>query len=302
MLIQIILAIGISIIFTIIILSMIEKKIKIKIENEKNIQRSEIYKEQLKDIVNSDGNKEEIVESIDLLKKRFFEEFYPSQKKMDYSDLLEAFKRENNKEGAEFSELMLKSYYDPEEITNERIDSIARKFNLLIDENTKEIKKEQERSKVKQKISEKENSKEKIMKNKLHPLINELNKNTKIIYESLSILSKNTIFLEMTEEKLKSKSANQLIGRDKEAFNEVKTVLNLLNKNNSIINQIIREIYSYSEKEEREKIKNLIENWKNEKINILEKTKNPVELGILEQNLASEKFQILKKLIKKSSK
>ncbi len=89
-----------------------------------------------------------------------------------------------------------------------------------------------------------------------------------------------------------------LIKKDRESCIELKKNLDTLNEIIDLINDLVKEIYKSFDETNKNKIKDLIEDWKKEKVEILRKNKNLLQQSILEQNLTNKKFNMLKKIIK----
>jgi len=104
------LALVIIVAISVIIVTLIEKKLIKKIIKGKN-KRDIFYQEQFKAIDKTDIEKE--IKEINSIARNFFAEAFQINKK-DYTDLKDFFKKTKNKKAEDFSEIMIKILYAPE--------------------------------------------------------------------------------------------------------------------------------------------------------------------------------------------
>ncbi len=283
---HIVIAIVIVIIITILILSFLEKRAKRVLEERKAIKKSESYKEELERILDSKKDKKTKVENVNSLSQKFFKEFYNIENNVDYTELYEVFRDKRNLAGMKFSENMINLFYSPKEITNKDLEELERNFKKIVENNSKKIArmKVKERKGLIYKIplkidkasleeKEEEKKKEEKIKRKNNPL-----------YEKISEIKREMKYTEYKFKRIpKSYFSNKEITENPSFIPVIEEYIKIFNKNLKEFNEIIKKIYLELDFKNKNKLKQKIENWQNERIslkekNTLEKIKCEIEL------------------------
>lgn len=240
-----------------------EKKMKKRIEEESEVQKSELYKKKLEEITLNENDRKRIVDKIGDLAKDFFMVFYNIPKKIEYSKLYEIFRAQNNIKGMEFSKTMVYVYYSPQKITNNIIENLKEGFKSIIDDNTLRIRKRYEEKKR----SDKE--KKEIIIN-IEKKINRLDRSLAAAKEKHP-----GVFVEFKE-------SNSLLDE-------------ILNQ----INSFVRENYMSLEENKKREIISLLYSWKNKICEIIRNSNDPFERIMSLHLLTKENFKKLKETLKK---
>ncbi len=117
--IDLVLVIGI-LLLVVVILRIIEKSYKIKLEIRKR-DRNIFYKRELKNLRDIKGPPEKILDRANIIARGFFKEAFELPYNLEYLELLEGFRKSGKKECVDFCELISDLNYSGEEISPEKV-------------------------------------------------------------------------------------------------------------------------------------------------------------------------------------
>lgn len=250
-----------------LILTIIEIRLRKKVESYKN-KTENIYVSELEKIEVSNKDTQKKLDLINDLAKRFFSEILNINSLLTYSEMAEEFKKRKEEKLKEFCELMLFVYYSEEKINNEKINEITRKLK-------------------------------EIMKKNLNYEINKLDFYKKITpeLESFSLYKKQSevvlknIMLS-NPELIKEEDMNkikEITEQNPKLVNEIQKSSMFNRKAHKIFISIFGKIYPKVSEEHQKKLSEIITKWREEQKLIV--TKNPFLYQFLELKLMDKYFK-----------
>jgi len=250
-----------------IILTIIELKLKKKVDSYKN-KTENIYVSELRKIASSNKENEKKLDMINDLAKKFFSEFFNTSPFLTYSEMVEEFKKRKEQKPREFCELMLFVYYSGEKITNEKINEIIRKLKEIIEKNLnyeinnldfyKRMTPELENFSIYKKQSEV------VLKN--------------IMLDNSSLVKEENI-----------DNIKIIINQNPKIIKELEKSSMFLKKAHKIFISIFRRIYPRLPQSQQNRLREIVTRWKEEQKSIV--TKNPFLYQLLELKLMDKYFK-----------
>lgn len=119
----------------IVVLFIIHKGLKKKVSlKQQEKKREDILREKVEDLKTSKQPIDALLDSVDSFARALFKELYNIEKKYDYSELAEIFNEKNKRKVALFSRQMLLALYSGSKIKKEKINSLLKILEEIIDE------------------------------------------------------------------------------------------------------------------------------------------------------------------------
>lgn len=145
----------------IIILRIVEKELWIRLQLRKK-DRNLFYRREIKELSGLRTSPEATLNYINRLARGFFIEAFGIPYNIEYSELIDEFRRIRRKECVSFCKLILELNYSGEKVTNNQLEILITLLKKIIGENkilTKEEKESGEKKKAKEKIKEEKTKK-----------------------------------------------------------------------------------------------------------------------------------------------
>ncbi len=227
-----IIVILISLALIALILMLVERKIRRKIKLQVN-NRNLFYRTKLKNKAKLTTKPEETLDSINKIARDFFKEAFNLPYNLEYSELIEHFRKKGKKECASFCYLMLMLSYSGEKIKSDKLNDLKKLLDGIIKEN--KITAGEKNEKTKEQIEKREN---KLSFNKIQiaqRLIRMLSKIKKSLLESLrrnsaELKVKKTRKLEIKREKERKKK-----GKNFSRKNRIRKIIGFVDKRDPIL-------------------------------------------------------------------
>jgi len=250
-----------------IILTIIELRLKKKVDSCKN-KTENVYVSELRKIAASNKDAEKKLDLVNDLAKRFFSEFLNISPLLTYSEMAEEFKKRKEEKLKEFCELMLFAYYSGEKIDNEKINEIIRKLKAIMEKNLNyEINKLDFYKKM---TPELEN-------------FSLYKKQSEVVLKNI-MLDNSELMKEENPNKIK-----KLVEENPKAAKDLEKSSMFLRKAHKIFISIFRRIYPKLPEAQQDKLKEIVTRWREEQKSIV--TKNPFLYQLLELKLMDKYFK-----------
>jgi len=273
-----------------IILTLIESHFKKKLRSfetrAETVYISEIYR-----IMKSNNANEEKLDSINLIAKKFFHEFFGLDSRLSYSELIDEFNGKKEASLVQFCETMLVQYYSGEKLTDDKIKEIAKKLEEII--------RESKRIGI-----QKPKQEEKPAALEAGDLIAEF-----FLYKKEAEIVLRTMLSDKNIERLSKKEvidAEELSKVNPKAVSNIQKISSFLKKAREVFKELFDKVYKNATEEQKQKLKAMISRWEEEQKEILEWKKNPIKQQIIKlriigryfknfQSIAAEKMSVKSK-------
>jgi len=250
-----------------IILTIIEIRLKKKVESYKD-KTENMYVYEIRKIAVSNKDAQKKLDLINDLAKRFFSESLNINPQLNYSEMAEEFKKRKEEKLKEFCELMIFAYYSGEKISNEKINEIIRKLNEIIEKN------------VNYEINKLDFYK------KITPELESFyiyKKQSEVVLKNI-MLSNSELMKEEDINKIK-----KITEQNPKLINELQKSSMFDRKAHKIFMSLFRKIYPKISEEQQNKLSEMVTNWREEQKLIV--TKNPFLYQFLELKLMDKYFK-----------
>jgi len=296
--------ISLIILFTIILIILIITEIRLKRKiKELSYERDNSEITELKKLLSSKQPLKEKLDSIDKIAKSFLNKNYDISQNINYSDMVDDFKRINKPEISQFCDLMVSIYYSGKEINEERINALAkillgiiRKTNSehMSNQLPQEVAENQNLSLINQKNSE--NKHEKPLpsfpyhKSKFEIYLEVASDNRREVEKISEELKSNNKLVELSNKSTKKEEIKKMISDNPKEFSELKRTERLIKKKHLALNTLIKRVYADLPYAHKKKLGCLAKEWYEENQKIFIKANNPFKQYLQELDLLKDFF------------
>lgn len=310
-------------VLVIIILQIIEKSLRKKLELRKK-DRNLYYQRELKKIARLDASPEETLDSLNNLARNFFKEAFGLSQTLEYSELKEEFKKMKKIDCVNFADLMLELNYSGLKVEKSEIHSLIKMFERIIYANKigefyqeiqprktkslvlrklvkgsqKMIKKELAldlREKQETKIEEKET---KATAGKWRIKIKEIDALREEINKVLNDITTDKKISEVSNLNISSENyLPELIKKYPEEFDRIREMSARLKEIYKKFSLLYNDLQRYTNSEQEQDIRNIIEDWRKRQERAIESMKNPLKQQIVSSKILEEYLTKLRLII-----
>lgn len=290
----IIIAVLAALILLIFFLSRMEKNLGKKLALIRRDRNGE-YIEKLKKLNKSGLNPEKALDSISIIAKEFFNEAFNMPRNAEYFDLIEKFKKMEEKDCETFCILINDLSYSGKKIEKKEINSLLGMLEEIINKN-KIISKEEKNQaisiipRVKKQGKIKSSSK---WKNRIKEIGSYMEEINRILYR----FSKNPKMIEITKYDLDSWEYYDYIRENKKDFNKINSSLANLKQIHKKFKIIFGELYKESNNEQRIELKKFADNWSSEQSKVSKGITNPFKNQIIASKVLEKYITKLRDII-----
>lgn len=257
-----------------IILTLVESHFKKKLRSFET-RAETVYISGLDRIMKSKNANEEKLDSISIVAKKFFHEFFGLDLRLSYSELVDEFKEKGEISLVQFCEIMLLQYYSGEKLTNEKIREIAKKLEGI-------IRKSKRVGIQKPKQEEKPTP---LFDNSIAEFA---------LYKKEAEIVLRTMLSDKNVERLSKKEAidtEELSKVNPKAISDIQKISSFLKKAHEVFKELFGKVYKNATEEQKQKLRAMIDKWKEEQKEILEWNKNPIKQQILKLKIIDRYFK-----------
>jgi hypothetical protein len=265
-----------------VILTVIESKLKKKIESEKD-KKEIVYINELNKIENTKASSARKLNLINRLVKRLFRESFGIDSNLSYSEVIEEFRKRKETQIVKFCELMLSTYYSGEQINPEKIDLIMKKLGEILEKKflSNEEKKEEEDSKkpLAERIEE----------------FSVYKKQAEIMLRKIA--SDKTLMNSLKKDNIFRENLRKWAEINPKAASDLSKSASYLREAHKIFRSIFHRVYKNGTEVQKIKLTDLANKWKEEQGEVLIKSDNPFQKQIMELKLIDKYFNKFKDIL-----
>jgi len=289
-------------VIALIILIFIEIRLRAKIKKLRKENDSNLVVE-LKNLLDSKQPLKERLDLLDKTAKSFLSESYSISPNLDYSDLVDDFRRRNKPEISQFCDLMVSVYYSGKPVNEERINTLAKVLMGIIRKTSSrrfiaqipEVFGNQNQSLIDKKSPENRPGKEPIhmpphLTKKFERYLEIASDNRREVEKISEELKSNKEIIELSNESVKKEGIRKMIHDNPDEFSKLKKAEIFITRNHLALNTLIKKVHADLPHIHKKKISHLAKEWRRESKKVFSKAKNPFKQYLQEMELLKDFF------------